>query len=492
MKNAEQLVQNNIKNTDDSHKKKILLLCDDIRFMSGISTMAREFVIGLSHKYNFSNIGGSVTHPEKGKVIDISESIRNDFNIPNANVKIFPTDGYGTPDMVRQLIQTENPDAILHFTDPRFWGWLYSIEREIRQKIPLLYYTIWDDLPLPIWNKPFYESCDGLFAISKQTKNICEQVLGDDNWCSLETIKESKCKRLVTYVPHGINESVFKPVDESELIGMRKELFGDKEYKFVLFYNNRNIRRKKTSDCILAYKWFCDQLPKEESLKCVFLMHTQIRDENGTDLKAVKDALCPDYDVIWTDNIKYAPDKLNLIYNIADVTINLSDNEGWGLATTESIMSGTPIIATVTGGLQDQMGFVDDEGKEYFFDKDFSTNHLGKYKTHGEWVKPLFPACRSLQGSIPTPYIFADHVKIEDATDAIKYWYDMGREKRKACGLKGREWGINGHVSAKNMCKKMIESIETVLENWVPRKKYELYNSNDLRVKYPSGMGVLV
>ena len=32
---------------------------------------------------------------------------------------------------------------------------------------------------------------------------------------------------------------------------------------FVIFWNNRNIRRKAPGDLILAYKHFCDQLPKK-------------------------------------------------------------------------------------------------------------------------------------------------------------------------------------------------------------------------------------
>ena len=48
--------------------------------------------------------------------------------------------------------------SIIHFTDPRFWGWLYAIERQIRSKIPLTYLNIWDDVPYPMYNKPYYES----------------------------------------------------------------------------------------------------------------------------------------------------------------------------------------------------------------------------------------------------------------------------------------------------------------------------------------------
>ena len=46
-------------------------------------------------------------------------------------------------------------------------------------------------------------------------------------------------------------------------------------------------------------------------------------------------------------------EQLNWLYNIADVQMLLTSNEGWGLTLTEAILSGTPIIANVTGGMQD-------------------------------------------------------------------------------------------------------------------------------------------
>ena len=43
------------------------------------------------------------------------------------------------------------------------------------------------------------------------------------------------------------------------------------------------------------------------------------------------------------------------MYNASDYTIGISDAEGFGLSTLESLSCGTPIIATMTGGLQEQV-----------------------------------------------------------------------------------------------------------------------------------------
>lgn len=171
--------------TINNGKKTILLLSDDLRMHSGIATMSRELVIGTLHRYNWIQLAGAINHPEKGKIIDMKEAC-DKLNGRNDNyLKLYPVDNYGDEDILFQVMAIEKPNAILHFTDPRFWGWLYAIENQIRSKIPLTYLTIWDDLPYPMWNKPFYQSCDSLFSISKQTHNIIEQVLGPENCIKL-------------------------------------------------------------------------------------------------------------------------------------------------------------------------------------------------------------------------------------------------------------------------------------------------------------------
>lgn len=453
-------------------RKKIILLCDDLRMHSGIATMAREFVTGLAHKYNWVQIAGSVTHPEKGKIMNLDGAVNQIRGINDGYVRLYPVDGYGNPDILNEVIKMEKPDALIHFTDPRFWGWLYNMERELRQKMPIGFYSIWDDLPYPMYNRAFYQSCDWIGCISKQTKNIVESVLGN-------TLNNPT---KVTYVPHGINTNTFRPLttdaESKEVDAMRKKLF-KKDYKYVILYNNRNIRRKQTSSIMLAYRNFCDNLSPEEASKCVLLMHTNALDEAGTDLPACKDAFCPMYDVVFSQD-KIIPEHMNIYYNIADVTINLSDNEGFGLGTAESVSSGTPIIVSVTGGLQDQCGFVDDEGKPYFFTKEWGTNADGRYKKHGEWVTPIFPGARMVQGSIPTPYILADYARWEDAAEALMYWYMIGRDARKAKGAKGREWLMSPDgLSADKMCNTMSEGIELMLTSWKGRERFNIHRHDE-------------
>jgi hypothetical protein len=167
-------------------KKKILLLSDDLRMHSGVSTMSRELVMGTVHHYDWVQIAGAINHPDKGKVINLSDEVQKGTGVKDAYVVLYPTAGYGSDDILYAVMARENPDVIMHFTDPRYWTWLYAIERELRKKIPITYLNIWDDLPYPMWNKPFYESCDALFSISKQTYNINKWVLGPENCTSID------------------------------------------------------------------------------------------------------------------------------------------------------------------------------------------------------------------------------------------------------------------------------------------------------------------
>ena len=455
-------------------KKKILLLSDDLRMASGIATMSKELVLGTVHKYDWFQVGAAINHPEQGKVLDVSDDIRKTYGVEDANVKILPWNGYGNADLLRQLINAEKPDAILHFTDPRYWTWLYEIEHEVRQNVPILFYAIWDDLPDPMYNRNYYESCDWIGCISRQTYGIIKRIGARNDKPTWITKDDWQ----VSYVPHGINTDVYKPAEVSD--DFYKDVLGDKKYDFVLYWSNRNIRRKQPSDVIYAYKLFCDKIGKEKADKCVLLMHTQPVDENGTDLPAVIEAIAPDVNIVFSEK-RRPQQELNLLYNIADCTINIANNEGFGLATAESIMAGTPIIVNVTGGLQDQCGFKVD-GKLLTAEDYVKIGSLHEWRKWegkaepGPWATPVWSRALALAGSVPTPYIWDDRVDVEEVAEAIEEMYNTPKEVRKANALVGREAFIGEMgLTHTNMCQTLIDGLESTFENWKPRERFEVF-----------------
>ena len=430
-------------------------------------------VLHTCHRYNWAQIGAAIKHPESGKRMDLREETNKVVGIEDSYVIIYPNDGYGNPNILRKVMEIEKPDALFIFTDPRYWTWLFEIENEIRREIPIIYLNIWDDYPAPMYNKTYYESCDLLMGISKQTVNINKLVLGDK--------AQSK---MISYIPHGLNDKMYFPIEESTpqwkpLQEFKSKLFNNEEYDFVALYNSRNIRRKQVPDTIWAFKQFVDKLPLEKAKKCALVLHTAKIDNNGTNLPAVINALCGNeperYNFIFSEQ-KLSSEQMNLLYNSTDVQIQLTSNEGWGLSLTEAMLCGNPIIANVTGGMQDQMRFTDEKGLWIDFDDQFPSNHRGTYKECGPWAFPVFPSNISIVGSPPTPYIFDDRCDASDAADQLFNVYSLGREERQKRGKVGREWatGNEAGFTSEKMSNRIIHNIDTLFSKWEPREKFNL------------------
>tara|TARA_B100001113_G_scaffold349607_1_gene345263 strand:- start:633 stop:2102 length:1470 start_codon:yes stop_codon:yes gene_type:complete len=447
-------------------RKKILLLSDDIRTHSGVANQSREIVKNTAHHFNWINLGAAQKHPNHGQGFDLSKEINELIKIKDSDVRVLCNDGYGDSATIRRLLKDEKPDAIMHFTDPRYWTWLYHMENEIRQKIPMIFYTIWDDLPYPMWNKNFYRSDDMLLCISKQTKNIVKNVLRD----------HPKPDWAIKYIPHGIDTSNFFPViNDPEFDVFYDKITQKQETDFIVYWNSRNIRRKNPSDIILAWRTFLDQLPEEKAKKCLLLMKTEPIFQHGTDLPAVVNATCdPQKHRVKIIHERFNEKYMNYMYNVSDAHMFMTDNEGWGLGLTESLTAGKMIIAPVQGGMQDQMRFENENGDWIDFTTDWPSNADGRYKKCGEWAMPIFPKTRSVKGSPQTPYIFATQCSIEDAAIALMKVYKIGPEERKRRGLAGRDWVLSNEsrFTADKMGQSFIDNIDTLLKKWKPQPRF--------------------
>ena len=251
---------------------------------------------------------------------------------------------------------------------------------------------------------------------------------------------------------------------------------------FHLVYNSRNIRRKQVSNIIMAYKIFIDTLTPEEARKCQLTLKTEPIFEHGTDLNAVVEYMCdPTICRVGILDHKLSTEEMNLLYNSADGIIQMSNAEGWGLSLTEAMLTATPFIAAVTGGMQDQMRFEDEKGNWIEFNEEFPSNHHGKYKKHGEWALPVYIKASTLVGSPPTPYIYDDHHDIADVVEQISNLYNMSKDERKAIGKKGYDWANSDEAgfTSEKMTKRFIDATEELLSTWKPREKYEFLKDTD-------------
>ena len=116
---------------------------------SGVGTQTKYMIEALleSDKFDFICLGGAVKHQNYSPV---KVDPWGDRWI------IFPVDSYGNQDMVRSMMQNHKPDILWFMTDPRFYGWLWEIENEVRANVPMVYYHVWDNYPYPMYNQKFY------------------------------------------------------------------------------------------------------------------------------------------------------------------------------------------------------------------------------------------------------------------------------------------------------------------------------------------------
>jgi len=399
------------------HKKKILVLSDHALSTSGVGTQTRHLINGLIAKgeWTFRQFGAAMKHADYRTVI-----VNDDFIIK-------PIDGFGTKDMLRVTLATEKPDLILIFTDPRFFGWLFEMEDEIHQICPIAWWHVWDNLPKPTFNAPFYEATDLINCHSYLTYELCKQDFPEKT----------------NFVPHALPNDLFFPLSDSQRIAKRQEILGNKKDNFILFWVNRNARRKRPSDVIEAWSIFRRKIKSEGLTDATLLMHTDPLDQEGPNLyEAVKLFGVEDSVVFSTDRIDF--NKMNDLHNISDACINISYAEGFGLATLEAMQCGKPIIATKTGGLTRQV--VDH--------RDGSENGVA-----------LPVDFRTCVGSQIVPYIYEDYTANETTAAAIEKLYRMTPDERRILGQKA-----NNYVKSEFDYQKTIdmwhETLNKTIGSW--------------------------
>lgn len=414
-----------------SNKKiKLVTLGDHSLVSSGVGTQSRYLFEGLlrTGRYTIRSLGGAMKH------VNYSPQKLTEWG---DDWIIFPIDGYGNQNILRQLMDAEKPDAIFCITDPRFYGWLFDMSDEIRDRgIPLHYWHVWDNFPTPKYNRNHYASCDHVACISKLTHTILKDLGFNDS---------------SSYIPHAVDKDIFKPFDEKQILENKEKGLTENKDKFVVFYNSRNARRKMTSDVLKVFKMFLDKVGQDEAF---LLMHTDPHDNEGANLLAVADMLGLKNTQIAFSKERVPPEQMSIFYNIADVTMNISNNEGFGLSCLESLSCGTPVIVNETGGLQDQV-------------KDEEGNQFGVCVT---------PATRSLTGSQQIPYIFDDRCSDEDLVNALVKIYEMTTEQRRELGQKARDWTQRAFPM-----DKMINSWDEIITKYV--KLYQDNNGNPNRIR---------
>ena len=408
-------------------KIKIFTISDHPLSPSGVGTQTKYIIEGMlkTGKYQFVSFGGAIKHPDHNP--QQTEEWGEDW-------VIWPVDGYGNQDQVRAMIHQQRPDILWFMTDPRFYGWLWAIENEVRAQIPMIYYHVWDNYPYPRFNAPLYNSNDYVACISKLTHDIVQTVAPD--------VKSS-------YVPHAVDTEIFTCLDPSTVKQFKAERLGND--KFVFFWNNRNARRKQSGTIIWWFKEFLDKVGHD---KACLIMHTDVKDVHGQDLEIIIGELGLTNGEVLFSRQKISAHDLAHVYNMVDCTINISDAEGFGLSTLESMACGTPIIVNMTGGLQDQVT----DGENWY--------GIG-----------IEPCSKAIIGSQEVPYIYEDRISKDDFVAALVEMYEMPPTKRKelsaACRRRATEdFGFEKYIQTWD---NILSEVADNCGSWENRQNYQPY-----------------
>jgi len=422
----------------EEKKIKVLTLGDMPLLPSGVGTQSKYMIDALlsSGKFDVISLGGAIDHPNYNPV---------KVDHPNGEWHIIPVKGYGDANLIRAMMSIHKPDIVWFMTDPRFYEWLWEIENEIRKKVPLVYYHVWDNYPYPMYNKKYYDSNDYIATISKVTSDVVQTVSPDTQ---------------EKYIPHAVNTEIFRKRDRTlEESNEIKKMLSDHPSlngKFVFFWNNRNARRKMPGTLMFWFKEFLDRVGKD---KAVLLMHTEVKDPHGQPLDYLMERLGLEKGQVMFSTQKIPPEDLAKLYNMADCTINISDAEGFGLATLESLACEVPIVVSLTGGLQEQVT----DGENWF--------GVG-----------IGPSSKSVIGSQSVPYIFEDRINKEDFIQALEKMFNMDKVEYANLGRLGRKHVMDNYGFEKfntTWVEEMTKIHETC-GSWETRKNYSAWECKEV------------
>jgi len=407
-------------------KIKVLTISDHPLSPSGVGTQTRYVIEALleTGKFKFNCIAGAMKH-------NSYQPVKTDEW--GEEWVIFPVDGYGNPEVLRSMIRSFKPDILWFMTDPRFYVWLWEMEDEVRSLVPMVYYHVWDNTPYPTFNKDYYDSCDVIATISKVTDDIVKTVAPD---------VESH------YLPHAVNTDIFKPLDP-KTVASNRETMGIKPDQKMFFWNNRNARRKQSGSLIFWFKAFLDKVGHD---KARLIMHTDPNDAAGQNLEAILHFNELVRGQVQLSTEKIPPEQLAMLYNMADCTINIADAEGFGLSSLESLACGTPVINTMTGGLQEQVT----DGENWF----------------GVGIEP---SSKAIIGSQQIPWIYEDRLSEESVVAALVKMFELTKEQNEQIGMMGRDHVLKNYnfPDFKERWVNLMTEIHEKHGSWHNRKLYK-------------------
>jgi D-inositol-3-phosphate glycosyltransferase len=262
----------------------------------------------------------------------LATNFHGDHDEEAIKYKTYPAMAHGSDPFgshrIAELVQTIKPDLVWVTNDLWVAITLWDVVKPFREKIPFKFFV--------------YTPIDSYGIFPELNASVSE-------WDGLATYTEFGKEELIKMgyekpieiIPHGTDFTKFFPIDPFEC---RKEL-GVPADAFIVFNGNRNQPRKRIDLTIKGFIEFAKDKPdarlwlnmgaKDMGWELIPLFKRVARDE-GYDPTGKLILTSPNFS---THNC-LPVEKLNKVYNSADIGINTCIGEGWGLVNTEHAAAG--------------------------------------------------------------------------------------------------------------------------------------------------------
>jgi len=222
-----------------------------------------------------------------------------------------------------------NPDLIITLGD------VWVMDANLLRELPIAHWLPGDCRPMSLADRTVIEASRAeLIAMSR---------------FGHERFKNAGNRAL--YVPHGIDTTVFKPLDNID--ELRTACGVEDQFIIGLNQANNDAIRKALPEQMLAFAKFA-----QNHDDVLLTLHSGVHQEGGQDLESVAENLGILDKVRIVDQYRYTagmitPSDLNEWYNVLDVLSAAVYAEGFGLPIVEAQAAGTPVITTNASSMEE-------------------------------------------------------------------------------------------------------------------------------------------
>lgn len=321
---------------------RVVLVSTHIDQTTGYSKVAYQLLrqlATLSPKVKTFHFGFQ-RHPSRTNVRKYPASITSYDAAANEDPK---EEGFGF-NKINEYLEMVNPDLVIIYNDPLIvFRFLDAMPKTPTYKLWVYIDQVYKGIAPPLMDK-IRETADRVYAFTDDWKQV------------LETYGEFKS---LSVLEHAVDPMMFSVLPKEARMEIRKSMNIPPDA--TVFLNaNRNSQRKRLD---LTVGGFVRLLKKHPEEPLYMIIATSVNPQAGAY-----------YDIgrIYGDELqtaglpveKYAPrlllidtsppnvvgdDGINNLYNIADIGMNTSDGEGFGLCQLEHLYTGAPQIVTDIG-----------------------------------------------------------------------------------------------------------------------------------------------